>query len=105
MFELVCRYTNRLVRLQDKLTATTSAAAKKAESDAAIIKSLREHVNPLHKEIDKIGKAYERACYLREEREKDMETMKEKLLQVEQQWAKSEHDLAMKAIEAEKLRV
>ena len=31
--------------------------------------------------------------------------MKEKLLQAEQQWAKFENDLAMKAIEVEKLRV
>ena len=31
--------------------------------------------------------------------------MKEKLLQAEQLWAKSEHDLSMKAIEVEKVRV
>ena len=44
-----------------------SAMAKKAESDATIIKSLWEWVNSLHKEVKKIGEAYERVCYLREE--------------------------------------
>ena len=60
------------MRLKDKLTTAKSADAKKAKSNVVIIKSLREWMNPLHKEIDKIGEAYERACYLRGEREKDV---------------------------------
>ena len=59
-------------------------AAKKAESDATIIKSLWEWMNPLHKEVEKICEAYKRACDLRGEKEKDVEKLKERLLQVEQ---------------------
>ena len=53
-----------MVRLKDKLTTVKSAVAKKTKSDAMIINSLHECMSPLHKEIDKIGKAYERVCYL-----------------------------------------
>ena len=62
------------------LAVAKSAAVKKVESDAVIIKSLWKQMNPLHKKIDKIGEAYERDCYLRGEREKEVESMKEKLL-------------------------
>ena len=62
-------------------------------------------MNLLHKKMDKIGEAYKRACYLREERKKDVEKLKEKLLQVEQQLAKFKHDLALKAMEAEEIKV
>ena len=52
LFELVSRYTNWVMELKNKLTLVKSAAAKKAERDAAIIKSLWEWVNLLHNEID-----------------------------------------------------
>ena len=81
MFELVYRYTNRLGELKDKLTTVKSAVAKMAESDVTIITSLWKQVNLLHKEIYKIGKAFERVYYLRGERETDVEKLKEKLLQ------------------------
>ena len=40
LFKLVYWYTNRMVRMKDKLTMAKSMAAKKVESDDAIIKSL-----------------------------------------------------------------
>ena len=62
-------------------------------------------MNPLHREVEKIGEAYERACDLRGEREKDVEILKKRLLQVEQQLAKSEHYLALKVMKAKVIKV
>ena len=84
---------------------TKSAAAKKAKSDAIKIKKLQERVNPLHREVKKIGEAYERACDLPREWKKDVEILKRRLLQVEQQLAKFEHDLALTAMEVEVIKV
>ena len=69
------------------------------------MKSLQERVNPLYKEIELIGAAFQRALYLREEWKKDVEIMKEKLLQAEQRLAKSEHDMALKAMEVKGVRI
>ena len=58
-------------------------ATKKAESDAAKIKNLQERVNPLHREVEKIGEAYERTCDLWGEHDKEVKILKKKLLRVE----------------------
>ena len=92
------------MELKNKLASTKCTAAKKADRDANTIKSLQELVNLLHKEIDKVGEAWERACYLQGEYKKDVEKMKKKLLQVEQLWAKFEHDLTKQIIEVGKLK-
>ena len=78
--------------------------AKEAESNMAMIKSLWERVNPLHKEIKTIGGTFQRALYLWEEWEKHVEIMKKKLLQAKQQLAKSKHDPALKTMEAKGIR-
>ena len=53
--------------MEKELATVKKAAKKEAESSAAIMKSLQERVNPLHKEIESIGVAFQRALYLQKE--------------------------------------
>ena len=64
LFGLVIRYSNQMMDLKTMLTSAKDVAAKMARHDAETIKSLRERVNPLHKEIEKLGEAWKRARYL-----------------------------------------
>ena len=64
LIEMICQHTIQIGEWEDKLAAMKSVAAKKVKSNAIIMKSLWKRVNPLHKEVDKIGEVYERAHYL-----------------------------------------
>ena len=57
LYGLVVQYSSRVIDLKDKLTLVKNATVEKANHDDNTIKSLREWVNLLHKEIEKLSEA------------------------------------------------
>ena len=80
------------------MEANLTSTVERARRDIEIIGGLQEQVNPMHNKMEKLAEALERARYLHEEGKKDMERIKKKLFQAEQQSSALDHKFCQKVI-------